>query len=86
MMFLFRPAVQQLFRFLLFGIVSGRTGGIKDTVVFQGFPQISHQETGKTPEHGIEKICLMPMGEVDILEIRVKSIFQYDSRIESYIR
>ena len=86
MVFLFSPVVQTLLRFLLFGIIFGCAGRIQDAIVFQGFPQISHQKTGKTPEGGIEKICLMPMGEIDIFEIGIQGILQDDSRIESYIR
>lgn len=49
MVFLFRPVVETLFRFVLAGIVFGGAGRVKNSEPLQRLPEIADQEAGETP-------------------------------------
>ena len=78
--------LQPLFCCLFSGVVFCGTGGIQDSVMFQGFPEISDEKAGETPESGIEQICLMAVSKIDIPCTGRSCIFQNDSRIKPDFR
>ena len=78
--------LQPLFCCLLSRVVFGGTGGIKDSVMLQGLPEISDEKAGETPESGIEQICLMAVSKIDIPCTGRSCIFQNDSRIKTDFR
>ena len=74
------PPGQNLFYFLLFGIVLRRTGRVQEAGCFQGLPDISDQKARRSPQNAVEEIRLMPMGEIDFPG--AFCIFQNYARIE----
>ena len=85
-MFFSSEGQQPLFCCLLSRVVFSGAGGIKDSVMLQGLPEISDEKAGETPEGGIEQICLMAVSKIDISGTRRSGIFQNDSRIKPDFR
>lgn len=85
-MFFSCKGLQPLFCCLFSRVVFCGAGGIQDSVMFQGLPEISDEKAGETPEGGSEQICLMAVSKIDIPCTGRSGIFQNDSRIKPDFR
>ena len=56
-----------LFCAILPDTVFGGAGGIKDTEVFKGTPDVTHQKPGENPEGRVKEISLMSMREIEVV-------------------
>lgn len=84
-LFFFGKGLQPFFTGLLAGIIFSGAGGVENPVVLQWSPEVSDQEAGDRPEGGIKKVCLMSVGQVEILCIRGKQVFQNNSGIKGNV-
>jgi len=78
--FLLGILVQAAFCLLLPGIIFRRAGGVQNTEMFQGFPEIPYKKTGDPPENRITDICLMSVGQIQISGIG-NCIFQNNAGV-----
>ena len=85
-MFFSSEGLQPLFCCLFSRVVFCGAGGIQDSVMFQGLPEISDEKAGETPEGGIEQICLMAVSKIDISGSGSSCIFQNDCRVKTDVR